>query len=270
SGKDTKKSIGTTTLSAALICIFSFITYVALNRFSDLSLLAFLSVGALLATPFGPLRTKYLEERNGRTVVGVLTLGLGIFMITKTLVWPYISIFVLNPFFWALISMFAFIGSSVTLVSKNLGYYPRFNLILVVIFFLGRFIMVLPYCPQPRFDIFNLHLYIGGVIFIIGLVFLTPLFIIRSWPKPDAKIKLVTTGFYAITRNPIYLGEILWSLGWAIMFKSIIGVACIPLWWGGFLFHVILEEEDLERKLGKKYLKYKEKVIGRIFPYLPI
>ena len=54
------------------------------------------------------------------------------------------------------------------------------------------------------------------------------------------------------------------------MFQSIIGVVLIPLWWGGFLFHVMLEEEDLERKLGHRYRQYKEKVRGRIFPFLPI
>jgi protein-S-isoprenylcysteine O-methyltransferase Ste14 len=177
---------------------------------------------------------------------------------------------IIDPFFWAFISMFAFIGSSVTLCSKQLGKFPQFNIFLVAIFTLGRFILVLPFCQQPRFEIGGLHYVLGGIIFAIGLIFLIPLFHINPFPAPDGEIKLVTTGFYSIVRNPIYLGEILWSLGWAIMFRSVIGIALVPFWWGGLLFHVILEEEELERKLGLTYTEYKSRVRGRIIPGLPV
>ena len=270
SGEKVKKAIGITTISEAPICIFSFISYVVLNGLDDINLLVWLSVGAFFATPLGPLRTKYLDEKNGRFIVGLLTLVLGVFIIIKNFIWSYVYIFLLNPFFWAFISLFAFIGSSVTLVSKKLGVFQRFNLLLVVIFFLGRMILVLPFIPQPRFELCGIHTYLGGCLFSIGLLFFIPLLLINPWPKPDAEVKLLTTGFYSVTRNPLYLGEILLSLGWAVMFQSIIGVALIPIWWAGFLFHVILEEEDLERKLGHRYLQYKKKVRGRIFPFLPI
>jgi hypothetical protein len=60
------------------------------------------------------------------------------------------------------------------------------------------------------------------------------------------------------------------SLGFAIMFRSIIGVALVPAWWAGFLFIVLAEEESLERTLGQPYLDYKQRVKGRIIPGLPI
>jgi protein-S-isoprenylcysteine O-methyltransferase Ste14 len=84
------------------------------------------------------------------------------------------------------------------------------------------------------------------------------------------KIELVTTGFYGVVRNPMYLGEILWSLGIAVVFGSVIGVALVPIWWIGLLFHVIMEEEDLERRLDYQYLEYKRMVKGRIVPGLPV
>jgi protein-S-isoprenylcysteine O-methyltransferase Ste14 len=54
------------------------------------------------------------------------------------------------------------------------------------------------------------------------------------------------------------------------MFRSIIGVALIPLWWAGFLFVILVEEKSLERTLGQPYLDYKGRVKGRIIPGLPI
>ncbi len=71
-------------------------------------------------------------------------------------------------------------------------------------------------------------------------------------------------------RNPIYFGEILWCLGWAVLFRSGIGVLLVPLWWIGLLFHTLSEEEHLERILGQPYLDYKKQVRGRIIPKLPL
>lgn len=83
-------------------------------------------------------------------------------------------------------------------------------------------------------------------------------------------MKCTITGFYGIVRNPIYLGKVLWCLGWAIMFRSVIGVALVPLWWTGLLILIMIEEESLERSLGQSHLEYKKQVRGRIIPGLPI
>ncbi len=83
-------------------------------------------------------------------------------------------------------------------------------------------------------------------------------------------MSLIISSFYKYTRNPIYLGEILWCLGWSIIHGSIIGVALVPVWWAGFLFLILIEEESLERANGSKYLDYKTRVTGRIIPGMPI
>jgi protein-S-isoprenylcysteine O-methyltransferase Ste14 len=54
------------------------------------------------------------------------------------------------------------------------------------------------------------------------------------------------------------------------MFRSVIGVALVPLWWAGLLFLIVIEEETLERELGEAYLEYKQQVRGRIIPGLPV
>ena len=54
------------------------------------------------------------------------------------------------------------------------------------------------------------------------------------------------------------------------MFRSIIGIALIPIWWAAYLAIVLVEEASLERALGQRYLDYKQQVKGRIIPGLPI
>ena len=81
---------------------------------------------------------------------------------------------------------------------------------------------------------------------------------------------LKTTGIYGVVRNPIYLADILFSLGFAVMFRSIIGIVLIPIWWAAYLAIVLVEEASLERTLGQRYLDYKKQVKGRIIPGLPI
>lgn len=175
-----------------------------------------------------------------------------------------------NPFFWAVIGMFALIGSSVTLVSKNLRRYRGLNIAFVLLFGLGRFMIPLPFpCyDQPRFDWGPWNLALGLSLLLASMVFLSALFSIRPWPKPCEEVMLNTRGLFSVVRNPIYLGELLWSLGWAILWGSIIGVLLIPLWYAGFLLFVMLEEEDLEACLGEPYSRYKSRVRGRIFPKL--
>jgi protein-S-isoprenylcysteine O-methyltransferase Ste14 len=181
---------------------------------------------------------------------------------------PFVFFCIGNPFFWAVVGMFALIGSSVTLVSKTLRRHRWLNIGFVVMFIIARFMLPLPFpcSDQPRFEWGALNLLLGMPTVFIGLVFLSAVFRIKPWPKPCEEVRLVTKGLYSVVRNPIYLGEILWSLGWAIMWGSYAGMLLIPLWYSGFLLFVMLEEEDLESCLGTPYIRYREQVKGRILP----
>ena len=176
-----------------------------------------------------------------------------------------------DPFFWALLSMFALVISCAVISNKKYGKKAWIGIIIGNVFALGRIFLVLPFCLQPRLEIEGWwHWVIGGLINVIGLYFEGALWSVKPFTAPDEKVKLQTTGLYSIVRNPSYLGEVLWPLGAAIMFRSIIGIALTPLWWGGLLCVAIIEEQSLERELGQPYLEYKKKVRGRIFPGLPI
>ena len=108
---------------------------------------------------------------------------------------------------------------------------------------------------------------VAGVIFLIMALF----FLVRSLRqffltkntliliKPASSLQ--TTGIYAITRNPMYVGL-------AIVY---LGITCfIGNWWNIILFPILLlivqeyiikrEEKYLELEFGQKYIEYKGEV----------
>ena len=81
---------------------------------------------------------------------------------------------------------------------------------------------------------------------------------IEPW-KPTNKI--LDTGFYGYSRNPIYLAMILIYLGVSCLFNSIWFLPFLPLCLLIINFGVILREEKyLENKFGADYLNYKNRV----------
>lgn len=108
------------------------------------------------------------------------------------------------------------------------------------------------------------------MIFAAGLVFALPVFAIRPITGPAAGVSLKTHGLYGIVRNPLYLSDVLWFLGLAVMFRSEIGIALVPVWWVALWLLTMIEEESLERALGQPYIEYKQRVRGRIVPGLPL
>ncbi len=175
-----------------------------------------------------------------------------------------------NLFFWAFVGMFGLLGGIALVSGIKLGQSAVFGLVTIMICDFSRIILVLPFCPQPRFDIGIWNWIVGGVILAIAVIFATPALSIDWRTAPKSETALKTTGIYGIVRNPIYLADILFSLGFAVMFGSIIGIALIPIWWVAFLAIVLVEEISLERALGQRYLDYKRQVKGRIIPGLPI
>ena len=69
--------------------------------------------------------------------------------------------------------------------------------------------------------------------------------------------QLVTTGLYSRFRHPMYMGFILWILGWSIYhgaaFSLIPGLLAI----GSILYWRRLEEHDLESRYGEDYRHYR-------------
>lgn len=79
--------------------------------------------------------------------------------------------------------------------------------------------------------------------------------------------ELMTDGPYAICRNPMLLGVILYYLGFAILLWSagaaIVFVAYVLI----MSFQVASEEKRLEKDFGEEYTRYKRKT-KRIIPFI--
>lgn len=175
-----------------------------------------------------------------------------------------------NLFFWAFVGMFGLLVGVALVSGIKLGQNALFGVITIMICDVSRIVLVLPFCPQPRFEMGIWNWIAGGTILAAAMVFGVPALSINWRTAPDSKMVLRTTGIYGIVRNPIYLADILFSLGFAVMFRSIVGIALIPIWWAAYLAIALVEETSLERALGQRYLDYKQQVKGRIIPGLPI
>ena len=174
-----------------------------------------------------------------------------------------------EPFFWALVSAFGLVGCCAVVGSKRVGRNTALSTLLIGLFDLGRFFLVL--VDQPRFDLGGGVDLLGGVALVVGgYVALAPCFMIAPLNVAEQSTALQTSGFYAVVRNPIYLGELLWCLGWALVNHSTVGVLLVPVWWVALLMLIAIEEEMLERELGQPYRAYKQRVRGRIVPGLPV
>ena len=79
--------------------------------------------------------------------------------------------------------------------------------------------------------------------------------------KPNETSKLVTDGFFKITRNPMYLGMLLFLLGLSIYNGLIVGLIFLPLFVGYITYFQIIPEENAMLELfGEEFKVYMKKV----------
>src|SRR5437868_8016932 len=72
--------------------------------------------------------------------------------------------------------------------------------------------------------------------------------------------RLVETGIYAWTRNPMYLGHILYMVGVALTFQSLFAAAITLARTVRFHFRVLGDEKNLAARFGEPYLAYTRRV----------
>ncbi|MEL6673910.1 MAG: isoprenylcysteine carboxylmethyltransferase family protein [Bacteroidota bacterium] len=109
--------------------------------------------------------------------------------------------------------------------------------------------------------------YLGTIVFLIGLVIM--LWCIMSFATKgrgtlspaDPTQKLVISGLYHFSRNPMYVGVILILIGEAMFIQSVdlwVYVGCVAV--GFHLFVVYVEEPRLRKDFGEEYELYTQKV----------
>lgn len=112
---------------------------------------------------------------------------------------------------------------------------------------------------------YPINIYLGILILVIGLaLYIWTIMLFSQVEGTQAPIaptqKLVTTGAFAISRNPMVTGVILFVLGLGIILNSLsfilIGFV-IPI---SYLIYIkLIEEKELEARFGEEYIAYKKK-----------
>ena len=97
--------------------------------------------------------------------------------------------------------------------------------------------------------------YTGLAFFIIGFF----LFIFSHMKiRGQETDKLITTGIYSKIRHPMYLGFIIWIIGFPIFMNAAFTLASAIIWIPQILYWRVSEERQLEKKY-KDYQEYKKK-----------
>lgn len=152
---------------------------------------------------------------------------------------------------------------SLIILIKAVGH----NIFVLVVCFILAFI-------ASRVDlIFGFELLSSVLVFALGCLLFAIGFLIRVWAAYHfyknqinvivlhAQQTLVTGGPFKYTRNPLYLGgNIFMFLGASLIFGTIVGVILTVLHLPLLNLMVQKEEKDLEKKFGKQFISYKQKV----------
>ena len=80
--------------------------------------------------------------------------------------------------------------------------------------------------------------------------------------RPEQASSIVTTGVYAISRNPMYLGFLGLLVGWAIYLANAIVLILVPIGFVAYLnrFQIRPEEEALKSRFGAGFVAYAGRV----------
>ncbi len=126
-------------------------------------------------------------------------------------------------------------------------------------------ILAAVYIPFPATPFNSAIIIVGTACYFIGafLALWGRKTMSQSWGIPGEHVakqdKLVTTGPFAFSRNPIYLGFLLLYFGYAAALLSWLIILRIPL---SLYFYKSAKKEEvnLEKKFGKEYREYKRRV----------
>ncbi|WP_341224779.1 isoprenylcysteine carboxylmethyltransferase family protein [uncultured Arcticibacterium sp.] len=107
--------------------------------------------------------------------------------------------------------------------------------------------------------------YIGWALLILSLLFVwfAQSNMRESWRigiDEENKTELVTSGFFAISRNPIFLGIMIGNIGLFLVLPNAFTLLIIALSAVSINTQIRLEEEFLAKEFGEPYNQYKSKV----------
>ena len=99
---------------------------------------------------------------------------------------------------------------------------------------------------------------VGGLLLIIGFGLAFWITFQMGWRNAfGEKLGLRTTGWFAWSRNPIYVVTWIGLIGWGLIANSSFVSILLALWAGMYFLAPFVEEPWLEREYGEEYRSYK-------------
>jgi protein-S-isoprenylcysteine O-methyltransferase Ste14 len=117
----------------------------------------------------------------------------------------------------------------------------------------------LDWLADESFRLFGLGLVLISVIWIGA----AQLEMGRSWRigiRERERPKLVTSGLFSISRNPVFLGMIAGGIGLFLASPTVVTMMALTATWLGIQVQVRLEEQYLSSVLGAEYQAYRQRV----------
>jgi len=138
------------------------------------------------------------------------------------------------------------------------------NKLTFVIVFINMLLLWMSWFTLCSFDIYKIPP--AGIVRLLGvllssfgiIVFLIALFTIKTLESYEGD--LITKGIYSKIRHPMYLGFILWLIGFPIFFGAIYSSVLSLIFIANILFWRCLEEKELIKRFAS-YMDYKKTTI---------
>jgi protein-S-isoprenylcysteine O-methyltransferase Ste14 len=178
-----------------------------------------------------------------------------------------IESFLRDPWFWAFLAAIGWTFGFALIMSETFGRRPAFGVLCFLLAQVPRVVLALPFVQQPRLPVPWWTAVLGAAILLVTLPFTLAVLRIVPWTAPNAAEPLRTNGWYGVVRHPLMFRDSFWSLGWSLIFGSIIGVALTPVWLAICWMMAVVEEERLVSVYGDSYRRY-QRTTSRLNPFL--
>ena len=131
----------------------------------------------------------------------------------------------------------------------------------VLMWFLNKYYPVLETTQQWPVIVGGLIILVGILIDVLAIVQFRQAKTTINPLRPESSTSLVTSGFYAHSRNPMYVGLLVCLLGVTLLLRSLTPLLVLPLFVVVVtVFQIIPEEKALSKIFGEEFKHYKENV----------